>query len=83
MIYLFQGKKESIKHIDISEEIMPKILIITYSNRNVNIFDYNNGDYIDSLRQIIDNYLYNITFKLKINKNKNIINFNIKIFSFG
>ena len=70
MIYLFQGKKESIKHIDISEEIMPKILIITYSNRNVNIFDYNNGDYIDSL--IFRKFLILIKINKKLNILKNL-----------
>ena len=68
MIYLIQGKKESIKHINISEEIIPKILIITYSNRNVHIFDYNNGDYIDSLRQIIDKN-YPVPIGIKYFKN--------------
>ena len=68
MIYLIQGKKESIKHIDISEEILPKILIITYSNRNVNIFDYYIGDYIDSLKQIIDKN-YPVPIGIKYYKN--------------
>ena len=54
MIYLIEGNKESIKHIDFSEEILPRILIVSNSNRTVNLFDYESGEYIDSLRQIID-----------------------------
>ena len=54
MIYLVQGNKESIKYIDISKEIMPKILIITNSNRTVLLYDYNTGEYIDSLKQKVD-----------------------------
>ena len=57
MIYLIEGNKESIKHIDFFEEILPKILIVSNSNRTINLFDYENGEYIDSLRQIIDNSL--------------------------
>ena len=72
MIYLIQGNKESIKYIELSEEIMPKILIITYSNRHVYIFDYNSGKYIDSLRQIIDKN-YPVPIGIKYFKNNPFI----------
>ena len=54
MIYLIEGNKESIKHIDFSEDIIPRILIVSNSNRTVTLFDYEKGKYIDSLKQIID-----------------------------
>ena len=72
MTYLIHGNKESIKYIDISEDIMPKILIVTYSNRHVNIFDYNTGKYIDSLRQIIDKN-YPVPIGIKYFKNNPFI----------
>ena len=68
LIYLIQGNKGSIKHIDISEEILPKILIISNSSRNVNLYNYNTGEYIDSLKQIIDKN-YPVPIGIKYFKN--------------
>ena len=68
MVYLIQGSKSSIKHIDLSEEIIPKILLACNSNRNVYLFDYNTGEFIDSLKQIVDNN-YPVPIGIKYFKN--------------
>ena len=72
MIYLIQGNRESIKHIEQSNNILPKILIVSNSNRNVLLYDYNTGEYIDSLRQIIDKN-YPVPIGIKYFKNNPFI----------
>ena len=68
MVYLIQGNNTSVKHIAISEDIIPKILLVSNSNRSVFLYDYNSGDYIDSLKQIIDKN-YPVPIGIKYFKN--------------
>ena len=43
---------ESIKYISIPKDLKPKIILSTGNDRNVKLFSYETGEYIDSLKQI-------------------------------
>ena len=46
-----KGHIESITHISIPKDLKPKIILSTGNDRNVKLFNYENGEYIDSLKQ--------------------------------
>ena len=43
---------ESIKYINIPKDLKPKIILSTGNDRNIKLFNYETGKYIDSLKQI-------------------------------
>ena len=47
---------ESIKYLSVPKDLKPKIILSTGNDRNVKLFNYETGDYIDSLKQISIKY---------------------------
>ena len=47
---------ESIKYLNIPKDLKPKIILSTGNDRNVKLFDYETGEYIDSLKQVSIKY---------------------------
>ena len=43
---------ESIKYLNIPKDLKPKIILSTGNDRNVKLFNYETGEYIDSLKQV-------------------------------
>ena len=51
-----KGHVESIKYLSIPKDLKPKIILSTGNDRNVKLFNYETGDYIDSLKQVSIKY---------------------------
>ena len=52
IIYRIEAHKESITHINIPYELEPRIFFTTSTDRTLKLYDLNNGNYIDSLKQL-------------------------------
>ena len=50
-ILCIHAHKESIKYISIPKDLKPEIILSTSNERTVKLFNYENGEYIDSLKQ--------------------------------
>ena len=49
---LIRAHIESVKYLIIPKDLKPKIILSTGNDRNVKLFNYETGEYIDSLKQI-------------------------------
>ena len=56
IILNIKAHQESIKYICIPEDLKPKIILSTCTDRTVKLFNSENGEYIDSLKQISIKY---------------------------
>ena len=50
-ILFIKAHKESIKHLSIPQDLKPEIILSTSNDRTVKLFNYQTGEYIDSLKQ--------------------------------
>ena len=50
-ILYIKAHKESIKHLSIPQDLKPEIILSTSNDRTVKLFNYQTGEYIDSLKQ--------------------------------
>ena len=54
--YRVQIHTDAVKYLHVSDELIPKVIISTSNDKTVKLLDFNNGKYIDTLKQISIKY---------------------------